>query len=68
MAPRWKGKDAEARALEEPMSKIKSQLQSSLVQSNTIGFLCDNSVLIEVEAEQIGLLGRACFGQFRRQG
>ncbi|KAI4316180.1 hypothetical protein L6164_024184 [Bauhinia variegata] len=72
MAPRWKGKDAkakkdaEARALEEPMSKTISQLESSLLQSNTIGFFCDKSVFIEVgaEAEQIHLLGRACFGQF----
>lgn len=69
MAPRWKGKDAkskkeaEAEALKEPMSKIVSQLQSSLVESDTCGFLSDNSVHIAVGAEQLDLLDKACFGR-----
>lgn len=69
MAPRWKGKDAkakkdaEAEALKEPMSKIISQLQSSLVQSDTCGFLSDNSVHLAVGAEQIDLFDKACFGR-----
>ncbi|KAK7336603.1 hypothetical protein VNO77_17149 [Canavalia gladiata] len=69
MAPRWKGKDAkakkdaEAEALNEPMSKIVSQLQSSLVRSDICGFLSDNSVHLAVGAEQIDLLDKACFGR-----
>ncbi|XP_027333830.1 tRNA-splicing endonuclease subunit Sen2-1-like [Abrus precatorius] len=69
MAPRWKGKDAkakqdaEATALREPMSKITSQLQSSILQSDTSGFLSDNSVHLVVGAEQIDLLNKACFGR-----
>lgn len=69
MAPRWKGKDAkskkeaEAEALKEPMSKIVSQLQSSLVQSDTSGFLSDNSVHLALGAEQLVLLDKACFGR-----
>ena len=46
MAPRWNGKDAKAEAFKEPMSKIVSQLQSSLVQSDTCGFFSGNSVHI----------------------
>ncbi|XP_065855575.1 tRNA-splicing endonuclease subunit Sen2-1-like isoform X2 [Euphorbia lathyris] len=63
MAPRWKGKSAEAKALEDPMSKIVSQLSSSLTQSNTRGLLTGCSVLIAVEPEQTELLTRACFGR-----
>jgi len=69
MAPRWKGKDAkskkeaEAEALKEPMSKIISQLHSTLVQSNTCGSLSDNCVHLAVQAEQLDLLDKACFGR-----
>lgn len=69
MAPRWKGKDAkakkdaEAEALKEPMSKIISQLQYSLVQSDASGFLSGNNVRFAVGAEQTDLLDKACFGQ-----
>jgi tRNA-splicing endonuclease subunit Sen2 len=69
MAPRWKGKDAkskkeaEAEALKEPMSKIISQLQSSLVQSDTCGFLSDNCVHLALQTEQLDLLDKACFGR-----
>lgn len=69
MAPRWKGKDAkakkdaEAEALKEPMSRIVSQLQSSLVQSNASGFLSGNNVRLAVGAEQTDLLDKACFGR-----
>ncbi|KAL2325149.1 hypothetical protein Fmac_024207 [Flemingia macrophylla] len=40
-----------------------SQLRSSLVQSDTRGFLSDNSVHLAVGAEQIDLLDKACFGR-----
>ncbi|KAF7830156.1 tRNA-splicing endonuclease subunit Sen2-1 [Senna tora] len=63
MAPRWKGKDAEAEALKEPMSNIISQLQSSLVQSDATGFLSGNNIRIAVGAEQTDLLDKACFGR-----
>lgn len=69
MAPRWKGKDAqakkdaEAEALKEPMSKIVSQHKSSLVQSDTCGLLSDNSVQLAVGVEQLDLLDKACFGR-----
>ncbi|XP_047160276.1 tRNA-splicing endonuclease subunit Sen2-1-like [Vigna umbellata] len=69
MAPRWKGKDAKAKkdaeagALKEPMSKIVFELKSSLVQSNTCGFLSDNNVQLAVGAEQLDLLDKACFGR-----
>ncbi|CAL5186029.1 unnamed protein product [Lathyrus oleraceus] len=69
MAPRWKGKDAkskkdaEGEALKEPMSKIISQLHSSLLQSNTCGFLSDNCVHLAVQPEQLELLDKACFGR-----
>ncbi|XP_057980200.1 tRNA-splicing endonuclease subunit Sen2-1-like [Malania oleifera] len=63
MKPRWKGKGSEVKALADPMSKIVSQLQSSLVQSDSQGLLSGCSVLLEVGAEQIDLLNRACFGR-----
>lgn len=63
MAPRWKGKNAEAEALKEPMSKLISQLQSSLVQSDASGFLSGNNVRIAVGAEQTDLLNKTCIGR-----
>ncbi|KAL2318590.1 hypothetical protein Fmac_032466 [Flemingia macrophylla] len=69
MAPRWKGKDAnakkdaEAEAPKEPMSKIISQLQSSLGQSDTLGYFSNNSVHLVVGADQINLLDKTCFGR-----
>lgn len=63
MEPRWKGKGFKAKALAEPMSKIVSQLQSSLIESDAQGLLTGCSVLIRVESEQIDLLNRACFGR-----
>ncbi|XP_040994476.1 tRNA-splicing endonuclease subunit Sen2-1-like [Juglans microcarpa x Juglans regia] len=62
MEPRWKGKGFKAKALAEPISKIVSQLRSSLIQSDAHGLLVGCSVLIAAEAEQIDLLDRACFG------
>ncbi|KAB1226136.1 tRNA-splicing endonuclease subunit Sen2-1 [Morella rubra] len=62
MEPRWKGKGFKAKALAEPMSKIVSQLRSSLILSNAHGLLVSCSVLVAVEGEQIDLLNRACFG------
>ncbi|PIN06461.1 tRNA splicing endonuclease SEN2 [Handroanthus impetiginosus] len=63
MAPRWKGKAAEAKALAEPMSKIVSQLRSSLIESNSRGLLSGCSVLLPANPEQTELLNSACFGR-----
>ncbi|XP_047338362.1 tRNA-splicing endonuclease subunit Sen2-2-like [Impatiens glandulifera] len=64
MGPRWKGKGAEAKAHSDPMSKIISQLQSSLLEStNSHGLLSGCVILLEVGAEQAELLSRACFGR-----
>ncbi|XVF47113.1 hypothetical protein PTKIN_Ptkin03bG0082900 [Pterospermum kingtungense] len=65
MKPRWKGKGSEAKALPDPVSKQVSQLQSSLIQSETRGLLSSCSVLVEVDAELADLLNRACFGRPR---
>ncbi|XP_060168874.1 tRNA-splicing endonuclease subunit Sen2-1-like [Lycium barbarum] len=63
MAPRWKGKGAEAKALADPISEIVSQLRSSLIQSNSRGLLSGTSVLLKVDALQTDLLNRTCFGR-----
>ncbi|WCJ32839.1 splicing endonuclease 1 [Euphorbia peplus] len=63
MMPRWKGKIAEAKAVSDPMSKIVSELSSSLTQSNLHGLLTGLNVLIAVEPEQTQLLTRSCFGR-----
>ncbi|KAL3527260.1 hypothetical protein ACH5RR_011916 [Cinchona calisaya] len=63
MGPRWKGKGAETKALADPISEIVSQLQSSLVQSDSRALLTSSCVLLEVDAEQTDLLNRACFGR-----
>ncbi|KAB1993068.1 hypothetical protein ES319_D13G003100v1 [Gossypium barbadense] len=65
MKPRWKGKGSQAKANADPMSKIVSQLQSSLIQSETRGLLSSCSVLVEVDAELADLLNRSCFGRPR---
>ncbi|KAL1827993.1 hypothetical protein DCAR_0207197 [Daucus carota subsp. sativus] len=62
MGPRWKGKEAEAKALADPITKIVSQLQSSLVHSDSQGILSGCSVLLAVDAEQTKLLNHTCFG------
>ena len=63
MGPRWKGKGSEAKALADPISKIVSQLQSTLIQSDCHGLVSGCSVLLGVETEQTELLNRACFGR-----
>ncbi|ESR37893.1 tRNA-splicing endonuclease subunit Sen2-1 [Citrus sinensis] len=63
MGPRWKGRASEAKALADPMSKIISDLHSSLVQSEAHAVLAGYSALLAVEAEQTELLNRACFGR-----
>ncbi|CAM8970097.1 unnamed protein product [Rhodiola kirilowii] len=63
MAPRWKGKGFEARALADPMSKIIQQLQSFLSESKTCGLLSSCSVLLEVPTDRIEILNRSCFGR-----
>ncbi|CAH2065344.1 unnamed protein product [Thlaspi arvense] len=63
MAPRWKWKGAEAKALAEPISKTVSDLQSSLARTKASGFLSSCNVLLSVEPEQAELLDRCCFGR-----
>ncbi|XP_047967268.1 tRNA-splicing endonuclease subunit Sen2-2-like isoform X2 [Salvia hispanica] len=63
MAPRWKGKTAEAKALAEPMSEIISKLQTSLIESNAQGLLSGSAVLLQALPEQTELLYRACIGR-----
>lgn len=63
MGPRWKGKDAEAKALAEPMSEIVSALQSSLTTSECKGLISGRRVVFETDTEQSQLLNRACFGR-----
>lgn len=63
MAPRWKGKGSEAKALADPMSKIIFQLQSSLTESEVRGLLSGCSVLLAMKSEEAELLNRTCFGR-----
>lgn len=63
MGPRWKGKGAEAKALADPISKIVSQLQFSLIQSHSQGILSGSSVILGATPEQTELLNHACFGR-----
>lgn len=63
MGPRWKGKGSETKALSEPMSKIVSELQSSLTMSDHKGLISGCSVLLEAGPEQSQLLNHACFGR-----
>ncbi|GMH06777.1 hypothetical protein Nepgr_008617 [Nepenthes gracilis] len=60
--PRWKGKGSAAKAVGEPMSKIVSELESSLINSDSKAFVSGCSVLLEANSEQTELLNRACFG------
>ncbi|AED97297.1 splicing endonuclease 2 [Arabidopsis thaliana] len=63
MAPRWKWKGAEAKALAEPISKSVSELQLSLAETESSGTLSSCNVLLAVEPEQAELLDRCCFGR-----
>ncbi|MBA0700160.1 hypothetical protein Goari_001727 [Gossypium aridum] len=65
MKPRWKGKGSEAKASADPMSKIVSQLHSSLIRSVARGLLLSRNVLIEADAELSYLFNRARFGRSR---
>lgn len=63
MGPRWKIKGAETEALSDPMSKIVSELQYSLIMSNSQGLLMSSCVLLEAaDSTQTDLLLRSCFG------
>ncbi|EXB98580.1 tRNA-splicing endonuclease subunit Sen2-2 [Morus notabilis] len=62
MGPRWKGKGSAAKALGDPMSKIVSQLQSSLIQSDAKALLSGSNMLLVTDSLQADLLNRACFG------
>ncbi|KAG2299844.1 hypothetical protein Bca52824_036316 [Brassica carinata] len=63
MAPRWKWKGAEVKALAEPVSYSVSELQLSLAKTETSGSLSSCNVLLAVEPEQAELLDRCCFGR-----
>ncbi|KAJ0266668.1 tRNA-splicing endonuclease subunit Sen2-2 [Hirschfeldia incana] len=63
MAPRWKRKGAEAKALAEPISYSVSELQLSLVKTETSGSFSSCNVLLAVEPEQAELLNLCCFGR-----
>lgn len=64
MAPRWKGKVAESKALADPMSGMVSRLQSSLTEFSSRGLLSGRSVLLAAHGpEQNDLLNQACFGR-----
>lgn len=63
MGPRWKRKGSEAKALAEPMSKIVSELQLSLTNSDIKGLISGCSILLEAEPEQSELLNCGCFGR-----
>ncbi|ERN15021.1 hypothetical protein AMTR_s00032p00237240 [Amborella trichopoda] len=63
MEPRWKGKGSAGVASSNPMSKIITQLQSSLLLSRPHALLNGSSVLLEVGSEQTDLLNHACFGR-----
>ena len=62
MGPRWKGKGSEAKALSEPMSRIVSELRSSLTQPEAQGLLSGSNVLLCLGPQQADSLNRACFG------
>ncbi|GAB2226032.1 hypothetical protein Droror1_Dr00021817 [Drosera rotundifolia] len=62
MGPRWKGKGSEAKAHEDPMSKIVSELKASLSVSDSVGILSGSNVLLEVNTKLAELLDHACFG------
>ncbi|KAI3761101.1 hypothetical protein L1987_51509 [Smallanthus sonchifolius] len=61
--PRWKGKGSEVKALANPISKSISDLQSSLIKSNSRAILSGCSVLLASNPEQTDLLSQTCFGQ-----
>ncbi|XP_010520341.1 PREDICTED: tRNA-splicing endonuclease subunit Sen2-2 [Tarenaya hassleriana] len=63
MAPRWKWKGAEPKALAEPISQTISELRSSLIQSKASGFLSSCNILLAVEPERAELLDHGCFGR-----
>ncbi|KAJ0266664.1 hypothetical protein HA466_0006240 [Hirschfeldia incana] len=52
MAPRWKRKGAEAKALAEPVSYSVSELQLSLAETETSGSLSSCNVLLAVEPDE----------------
>ncbi|PIA33098.1 hypothetical protein AQUCO_04200098v1 [Aquilegia coerulea] len=59
---RWKNTNSEDLALTNPISKIISELQFSLVQTKSCGLLLNHSVLLQVGLEQADLLDQVCFG------
>lgn len=62
MAPRWKGEEAEAKLLQIQFQTV-TELQSSLIQSDSHGILSGCSVLLAADKEQTSLLNHACFDQ-----
>ncbi|XP_071686215.1 tRNA-splicing endonuclease subunit Sen2-1-like [Rutidosis leptorrhynchoides] len=63
MGPRWKGKRSEEKALANPISKLISDLRSSLIKSNSQAMLSGCSVLLKCNPEQTELLNQTCFGR-----
>ncbi|KAJ0949111.1 putative tRNA-intron lyase [Helianthus annuus] len=61
--PRWKGKGSKAKALANPISNSISDLQSSLLKSNSQGILSGCSVLLATNPQQTHLLNQTCFGR-----
>ncbi|KAK9074998.1 hypothetical protein SSX86_003317 [Deinandra increscens subsp. villosa] len=63
MGPRWKGKGSELKALANPISNSISDLQSSLIESNSQGILSGSTVLLATNPQQTDLLNQTCFGR-----
>ncbi|KAL8209291.1 hypothetical protein R6Q57_006023 [Mikania cordata] len=61
MGPRWKGKLSEAKALANPISKSLSDLQSSLIKSNSQAILSGCSVLLSANPEHTDLLNQTTY-------
>ncbi|MFS7894288.1 putative tRNA-intron lyase [Helianthus anomalus] len=61
--PRWKAKGSKAKALANPISNSVSDLQSSLLKSNSQGILSGCSVLLATDPQQTHLLNQTCFGR-----
>lgn len=68
MQPRWKAKGFADIAEANPMSKIISQLQSSLSKLQAHAILSGCDVLLEAEPELADLLNRSCFGRQMNSG
>eukprot|EP00249_Psilotum_nudum_P011602 c23267_g1_i1 orf=420-1244(-) len=57
---RWKHRDAEQYALQNPISTVYEQLK---LMPPLVCFIAETSVLVYVDTQQSDLLNRACFGR-----